>query len=444
MTVTNASLSAAARDYFRLLMELDELEAKGLGESDEAEWIREQMDRPWYKMSGEEQQLLRRLSADLNDLVPGRPAFDQMSPNELAEYRGRMREALPPFAPRQRELASLALRGKHPAGVGITDGMIRYLQAQVWISEGLPVAAIRFLREAARLDTRYTVFLMNVLRDVGRLQEAVVYANQLLQQPGVDPHSVYFACVTLYDRIRHADPPDVPELRRIVDGLQVAWAAVRSDRQHEQSLPGTASTVGDTLALCLDQLGDKKAAVAVCEEIVRLAPQDANGWATYGIIALRSNPAKAVQCFEKAIRLQAGFAWPYVLYAEAVVESEPLKAVRVCNLALNSLRDIPAKAQAALYHLRGVGLAKAGQPPRHVLDDFDKALDYDPDNEIIRQNREIVASVLAGATQAKPFTTSAVSPRVVEQIRVQAADWQLSATQRKYVESHSAELLATG
>jgi hypothetical protein len=55
----------ARMKYEALLRQLDELDKKGLNDSNEADVLRDKMDEPWWCMSDEDQEAMRKLSADL-------------------------------------------------------------------------------------------------------------------------------------------------------------------------------------------------------------------------------------------------------------------------------------------------------------------------------------------------------------------------------------------
>src|SRR5688572_7176089 len=62
-------LSEAFKTYARLLRQLHAFIRDGAGDSDEADAVRDRMDRPWAMMPPPEQELTRFLSADLYDLA---------------------------------------------------------------------------------------------------------------------------------------------------------------------------------------------------------------------------------------------------------------------------------------------------------------------------------------------------------------------------------------
>ena len=78
--------SEAYRKNFDFTIKLHELLAQDKGDSDEADAIRDEMDRPWQDMSPDEKRIVNRLSGDLYTITdPDSPSM--AAPPELA---GRM------------------------------------------------------------------------------------------------------------------------------------------------------------------------------------------------------------------------------------------------------------------------------------------------------------------------------------------------------------------
>src|SRR4051812_32501434 len=61
----HTEVSPAYREYARVTTRLHELMVAGLGESEEADVVRDQMDGPWKQLTGPERDHLAGLSADL-------------------------------------------------------------------------------------------------------------------------------------------------------------------------------------------------------------------------------------------------------------------------------------------------------------------------------------------------------------------------------------------
>ncbi|HEX5445095.1 MAG TPA: hypothetical protein VFW87_14750 [Pirellulales bacterium] len=64
--------AAHLTSYARLFVELHRLVAKGAGDSDEADVLRDQLDRPWYKLSDVEKRMTDILAINLYDFDEGR------------------------------------------------------------------------------------------------------------------------------------------------------------------------------------------------------------------------------------------------------------------------------------------------------------------------------------------------------------------------------------
>ena len=433
-------------EFYRLLMALDDLDVAGLNDSDEADDIRDRMDGPWYAMTEVEANIMSELSASLNDLRPGRPKFEPMDEATLAAYRSEMAAAREAGRNGRPDVASAALRRTHPAGVGITPGMIRYMQGYLWLDYGLPEAAVRLFLAAEREDPRFTMFAMNLLRRLGRDSEAVARAERLCRDAGDDPEALYFAGAVLFEAARRArSSPDESMTRRAVESLRRALNLVESDRGHEVKQPRIIAAIASLLACCLEALKDYPAAVKVCERALKLVPNDAEAWASYGTALAGSGrrfAAQAAAAFQRAIELGTQASDAYVWYAWLVVENQPAEAVEAVNKAFERILDLPDKVAAALYHLRGIGLARLGRPLVRVIEDYDRALGHDPDNDQIIEYRRAAAAAREDGKQSYRPAASEVGN--FDRTRFQAIDRQYGDIQQGYLTAHTLELLPAG
>src|SRR4051794_3415239 len=73
-------------EYEALLKRLHELNATGRGETEEADLLRDEMDRPYGELDAEEIERLRGLSADLQ-MLQDDEIFEPLEPGEDAAER---------------------------------------------------------------------------------------------------------------------------------------------------------------------------------------------------------------------------------------------------------------------------------------------------------------------------------------------------------------------
>ncbi len=133
-----------ALEYAKLLCELHGLFLVGKDEGDEAEAVRDQMDRPWYAMTPEQRLRMRGLSEDLYALAEGGPPRVAMDVAQLAAWRRDVAEAVDGDPD-----TALGLLRK-PSPDALPRGTVARLQARCWERLGDPATAARF---AAKLGT---------------------------------------------------------------------------------------------------------------------------------------------------------------------------------------------------------------------------------------------------------------------------------------------------
>jgi hypothetical protein len=161
-------------EYETLLKRLHELNATGAGDSEEADLLRDEMDRPYSELSYEEVERLRGLSADLHMLddselyEPLQPGEDpvERSPERLME---RFRDA---WTQGDAETALTVMRlGPLP----LDQAQIAYLRAEAYEQLGHPDTALFFAQYAAQLapeDGLYPLKVLRLLSASGRSAEA--------------------------------------------------------------------------------------------------------------------------------------------------------------------------------------------------------------------------------------------------------------------------------
>ena len=159
--------SSGAESYARLLLRLHELSLAGREESPEADALRDEMTWHWYRMSAREQDLLTGLSADLNDLEAGGARSVDASPDEVADYRARARVV---YESGDGQQMLEFLRKPYPKS--LPAGAVPFLQARVWQKLGYSQVAIVFIRETARHDGFFDLFVTTLLDNLGRLPAA--------------------------------------------------------------------------------------------------------------------------------------------------------------------------------------------------------------------------------------------------------------------------------
>jgi hypothetical protein len=143
----HAEMSAACREYARLTVRLHELMGAGLGESEEADSVRDQMDGPWKQLTAAERDRLGGLSSDLY-MLSDEEVFERAEPAERGPDT--LGAALLAARANGDWEAVLALLRKGPTFLSQRE--VAFFRAEAYDELGQPEIARRFARHAARLS----------------------------------------------------------------------------------------------------------------------------------------------------------------------------------------------------------------------------------------------------------------------------------------------------
>jgi hypothetical protein len=120
------------------------------------------MDAPWYSMTHQEQERLGGLSEDFYALEDGELKRVAMSPDQRGQWERTLQQA---FDMGSLDQALALLRGPPE---DLPADTIWFLRSHCWERLGHLEVGVRFMREAERLDSDYSVFVMNLLHRLGR------------------------------------------------------------------------------------------------------------------------------------------------------------------------------------------------------------------------------------------------------------------------------------
>ncbi len=162
--------------YERLLDDLSRLMAEGKGDTGEADAVRDEMDAPWYKLSQDETDRLRGVSADLY-MLQNDEVYEpyEGTPEEL---RSRLNDA---WDRGQYEAVLALLRKGTPF---LTPARVAYLRGRCYAALGHLDTALLFLRYAAERDPEratYQVAVLDLLLKLHRADDALAEADSYLR-----------------------------------------------------------------------------------------------------------------------------------------------------------------------------------------------------------------------------------------------------------------------
>ena len=197
--MTGDRASAPYQEYMRLLRDLHVLIAKGRGDSDEADRLRDLMDDPWYQMRPEEIRRVRGLSADLYTLVDPLPLPTQVAQSEIDGSN-----QLSANAVKEEDwdhVLELLRERPHPHPLH----KVAYIRALAWFKLGDLETSLLFLERAVSLNPNnfeYLNFFIFMLLQNGRVKDALFNADKILNASEiVHPIVLYRAANDLFGSI---------------------------------------------------------------------------------------------------------------------------------------------------------------------------------------------------------------------------------------------------
>jgi len=252
--------------YEQLLIKTSELIARGEGDSEEADAVREQMDLPWYRLSEDEQTRLRGLSGDLymlqNEEVLQSPllSFDDFI-EQLKEARewndwGTMLGILRRRPPRVFKEAAALLRAQAYDGLGHPNPALLFLD---------------FAHRENKSDSGYRAVRMLMAASANRFGEIMPEAELIVRSGGKDVWLIVAAAdVMLQWVISLAGDSKNAALQRIITALNSQWNA-QSHGATPMFLIACAHLIR---AVALWEVGQEEEALAALDAAIEVDPGD--------------------------------------------------------------------------------------------------------------------------------------------------------------------------
>ncbi len=378
--------------YFRLyeaqLRQLHDLVAAGLGDSPEAEALREEMEAPERMLGAAELEHLNGLSADLYSLTDD----EIYEPEPVCRTADELRAAIQ-VAWANRDWPRL-LKLLREGQSGLSPDQVAFLRAQAYDALGHPETALLFQQKAAQLNPDYHVYhylVIDYLLRLGRLGEAIQMARPLL----IDGTAPFFLRIQASAILQRASIQMNPAEARLIQSevLKALPTLVASEDFGVQ--PANVQVLGlITLAFCQAEMGQVSAAIATLGRAVSVSPDTPTGWALRGQLRLQNEPRGAMSDFEHAIQRGTQLPIAYLVLAhEELINERFEQCLELCQRG-SSLSD--GAQESALFHYYAA-LARwgSGADPNRVRQSFESALRLDPLNSGIREHYELFASAQA-------------------------------------------------
>jgi tetratricopeptide (TPR) repeat protein len=260
--------------YVSLLRRLHELIARGEGDSDNADAIRDEMDGPWYELSDVEMARARGLSGDLNSLTGSEvyAAEDRSKPVSETELKNAW----------ELEHYDGVLMLLHRPAPFLKPDEIAFMRAHCWGQLGDLQTALLFYRRAAELvpqDEQYAVMLMLTLLGLGRLSEAGVCAAHLANDvPVTIPVILLRAAGVLFAGLDDLHSSTAASANQhIIDLITRAFILDRNTPAQSKLRDSDVSRYLVVLAMCYDGMGKQREATDARERAVEIDPRNKHG-----------------------------------------------------------------------------------------------------------------------------------------------------------------------
>jgi tetratricopeptide (TPR) repeat protein len=388
MSTAVATTENAFRRCARLLQDLHRLIDAGQDDSDEAEALRAEMDPLWYAMSAEERDRLGGLSEDLYILTEGGARQAKMSSDEKARWSEEANAVLSAmFAERDMDGALKFLRRPIPADY--PRCIVPFFQARCWERLGEEELALRFMKEAARLDPHQAVCVLIMAEEFGRTDDAAEYAARIIDNQDSSAEELYQAAATVLRPAREMSLTEAePILRRIIAVLARALRIFRTAARERRHIQDSERYIFTLLGFCHQQLGEVKTAVQFYSDGLARYPRDAELRFWRGLALIDLDQPEALSDFRLAVELGSLSIWPYYFLAlDSIRRGNYAETWQLCLQALQ--RPGPDSVKARLNEWLGIAMAELGQPIDWVLRSFGLAEALDPENPRIRHNRAV-------------------------------------------------------
>lgn len=257
----------ALSDYVQLLLQLHQLIAAGKSESEEAEEIRDQMDRPWQSLSPAEVALAEGLSEDLYSLAVDRlPVEEALDPYGIEEFRA---------AVESNDWAK-ALNVLRENKNSFDAAVLSYMRGACWAHLWQPHVAIVFFEEVARikaLSADEEIWLLTCLIQAGRVRDAVPRALEIANAES-DPLLLLKAAEVLFVEAGSSVNEQSETRHQIAIEAAERGLGLARSLAEDETLDVMRLSTYLHLALSYDELGKIDPAREACEMALKLAPNN--------------------------------------------------------------------------------------------------------------------------------------------------------------------------
>jgi tetratricopeptide (TPR) repeat protein len=390
-------------EYEALLKRLHRMIAEGRGDSDEADALRDEMDRPERQLSYEEMERLGGLSADLY-MLQDDEVYEPLEPGEDPADRApeRLRERVTEAWERGDAEDALALLRK--GSVGFSQDQLAYIRARAYEKLGHLDTALLFMRYAEERcpeDNGYRWGILHLLNRLEQSEELHQRAHHYLQDESTVPEMRVHIAGHLFELTRGmAREQSAPVFELIIRYLEPALRDLESTSH--LLLPDLPYYGRQILGYCYARLGRREDALDAFEMAMGSQEIRPHALAARGLLLVAESPEAALSDFREAVAGHVPLLAPYLYLAhDAFGRGDYEQCLQLCGQALGKTHDPALKAIV----LQWVAIAgyEQGLPAERVRCILEAALRMDPLNSEIRHTLEVFQQAAAAGSTSASF-----------------------------------------
>jgi tetratricopeptide (TPR) repeat protein len=270
-----------------LLTQLHDLIREGQGDSEKADTLRDEMDVHWRRLSADEREQIRGLSADLSSIGQAEP--EAACATSAARIPSTFVDAV------QRGEWQQVLRILRDHQTGFPAAELAWLRGACWAHLGQPVVAILFFEERARirpLKPEEEVWLLTCQIQAKGAADVLPRAEEIAQNES-EPVLLLKAAEILSVRASEVEGDQVEALRKAAIETAQRGLRLAKNKAGDELLAVLAVAANLHLALDYEALGRIDEALKCCDEVLRLEPTNANATVLRAWLNRDRNPEAA-------------------------------------------------------------------------------------------------------------------------------------------------------
>jgi tetratricopeptide (TPR) repeat protein len=397
----------------RLLKELQELMARGEGESERADAVRDAMEAIRHALDAAESLRIEELSADLY-MLTGEEIFQDISPAERATLPQRLQRAFDEG--RFEEVLALL---RYEADF-LPRELIAYLRGRCWFRLHDYEPAVWFSQYAHELtpgEPGPAVMVLDALWRAGRQADVMERARGIVENPSAHPTVLLTAALMLFRLAEQQEEAAArPLYERVVHAIERALEE-EATLLPEERIPANTFAGRVGRALALEKLGRESEARQAHQDNLQEHPKDPLAWTIAGLFESQRDVQRAARYLQRAVELESRHVSPYLFLAHhRLDEGRFQEVIDLCRTGI----ELATRQEdlARFYEWSAIARHRLGDPDRTVRELFDAATRLDPLNLRIRQNREAFERFVAAQHAAPPPRLEASSvPNLSEAFR---------------------------